>query len=145
MAKKPKKYSGVESYFCDSSFLIAYFADKDQYHAQALRIKDQLIQKPLKLISSWQVISETSTLLLYHYGYTTAFAFLKSLAAFELITPKEEHFQKATKLFEKYNQKLKVSFNDLLVLILSQEQGNIPILSFDADFKKLKANVFLLH
>jgi predicted nucleic acid-binding protein len=143
MAKKRAKVESTKSYFCDASFLIAYFATEDQYHAKALNIRKKLGQKPVKLVTCWPILSEAGTVLLYHYGYSHAVALLQSLQAFEMILPHEAEYNEAISLFKKWNQDNKFSLNDLLVYVLLRDQcKNTQLLSFDHDFRKMGLPVF---
>ncbi len=129
--------------FCDASFLIAYFAVQDREHRRALKIRDRLKGQSVRLYTSWPTLSEASTLLLYHYGYSHAMALLQSLSAFQLIVPTEADGYKAIALFGEFNRDQKLSFNDLLTYVVIRGRlREMPILTFDRDFARIGLTVF---
>ena len=133
-----------DSLFWDAGYLIACFATEDQYHNGALKIRKYLACKKIKLVTSWPSVSEASTLLLYHYGYSHALALFGSMEAFEIITPLEDEYQKATALFAKLDKDHKLSFNDVLTYqIIKERLKSIPLLTFDKDFSKVGLTVFI--
>ena len=129
--------------FCDASFLIAYFATQDREHAKAMKIRERLQGRGVRLYSSWPIFSEASTLLLYHYGYSHSMALLQSLSAFHCVIPSEADYYKASALFGEFNRDQRLSFNDLLVYVLIR--GNLrgmPVITFDRDFAKIGLTLF---
>ena len=144
MLRKNRENNIPESLFWDASYLIAYLAPGDQYHKKALKLRKHLTHKKIKLITSWPIISEASTILFYHYGYSHALALFSALKAFEIIMPFKEEYQEATLLFEELNQDQKLSFNDVLTyLIIRKRLKNISLLTFDKDFSKVGLTIFI--
>lgn len=143
MARKAEGTDIPGALFCDAGYLIAYFADQDQYHERARKVRERLRGRPLRLVTSWPTVSEASTLLLYHYGYSHAAALLKALAAFDVLNPIETEYTEAVSLFAQRNRDQKLSFNDLLVSVMVRGRlKNIPVLTFDRDFAKMGLTIF---
>lgn len=132
-----------QALYCDASYLIAFFAKQDQSHKKAIAIRKSFTKRPPRLYTSWPIISEAMTLLLYHYGYSYATALKKSFPAFEIMTPLETEYARAIELFEHFNKDQQFSLNDLLSkAILEKRLKSIPILTFDCDFYKMGVQVF---
>ncbi len=130
-------------WFCDASFLIAYFAGQDREHAKAMKIREKLRGRGVRLYSCWPVASEAATLLLYHYGYSHAMALLRSVSAFRWVTPSEADYYQALALFGEFNRDKKLSFNDLLIYVLIRGGlRGMPVISFDRDFAKIGLTLY---
>ena len=143
MGRKSDRPVPPPSLFCDASFLIALFAKEDRSHTRALK-KHRLLQgHAVKLITSWPVVSEAATLLLYHYGYSTAVILFETLPAFQVMTPLEGDYQEAAALFRQFNKDQKLSLTDLLTCFLIRERlKGIPVLTLDRDFSRMGLTVF---
>jgi len=142
MAKKVRRLESAGPLFCDAGFLIAYFARQDQYHQRAVKIRRRLGKHNVRLVTIWPVLSEASTLLLYHYGYSTASVFLESLAAFQIEIPLEEEYREAVVLFRRFNRDKNLSFTDILIYVfLTGRFKSIPLLTFDRDFSRMGLTV----
>lgn len=143
MGKKASRAIPPPSLFCDASFLIALFAKADQAHSRALKIHYHLKGHSVRLITSWPVVSEAVTLLLYHYGYSTALLLLETLPAFHLMTPLESDYQEAVVLFRQFNRDQKLSLTDLLTHdLINEKLKKIPIVTFDRDFSRMGLTVY---
>gem|GEM_PF-3910303 len=124
--------------------MIAYFAPQDQYHKRALKLRDYLGEKEISFLTSWPVVAEASTILLYHYGYSHSLALFKALKVFQIFLPEESDYEKAQDLFVEFNQEYQLSFNDILSYQIIQEHlKNVPILTFDKGFSKIGLTVFV--
>ena len=146
MVKKPDRAVLPDTLFCDASFLIAYFATNDRSHPKALRIRQRLASAPVKLVTSWPAVSEASTILLYHYGYSHAVALLQVLSTFSVVSPSESEYAEGVSLFQRFNKDQKFSFNDVLTCALIRGRlKNIPILTFDRDFAKMGLTIFTAY
>jgi predicted nucleic acid-binding protein len=130
--------SGFHSFFCDASFFIALFSKKDTEHKRALDLFKEIKQNRIAIHTSWFVISEAMTVLLYQYGYTEALVFNQSIDLYEIAHTTESQHHQAIALFNLFNRDKKISFVDALSRVLiTGELKNIPALSFDADFRSL--------
>ncbi|MCL5966469.1 MAG: hypothetical protein M1550_04545 [Deltaproteobacteria bacterium] len=136
------RFSGHRRVFADAGFLIALFSKRDDLHERAEELFRDAVRERVEIHSSWPVVGEAVTLLLYHYGYSEAAAVLKALPGFRVHAPAEAEFRSAAALFPRHAAGRKVSFVDLLSYsIVTGRLKGIPVLSFDADFPALGMTV----
>jgi predicted nucleic acid-binding protein len=62
--------------FCDTSFFFASLSPKDTHYERAGEILAQALRQQLSFHTTWDVISETVTLLLYRFSAKAAVRFL---------------------------------------------------------------------
>ena len=129
---------GFHSIYCDASFFIALFSKKDTRHKRAMQLFKEIKKNRIAIHTSWFVISEAMTILLYQYGYSEAQAFNQSIDLYEIYHSTESQHHQAIALFNLYNQDRKISFVDALSrIIITGELKNISATSFDSDFRTL--------
>jgi predicted nucleic acid-binding protein len=129
---------GFHSIYCDASFFIALFSKKDTKHKRAIELFKEIKQNRIIIHTSWFVISEAMTILLYQYGYSEAQVFNQAIDLYEIYHSTESQHHQAIALFNLYNQDRKISFVDALSrIVITGELKNIPAISFDSDFKTL--------
>ena len=88
--------------------------------------------------TSWFIISEAMTVLLYQYGYSEALAFNQSVDLYRISHSTESQHHQAIALFNLFGKNRKISFADALShVLISGELMNMPALSFDKDFRVL--------
>lgn len=133
-----KTLKGFHAVFCDASFFVALFSKKDSRHKRALELLKELKECRILIYTSWFIISETMTVLLYRYGYTEALTFNQSIDLYRILNPSESQHHQAIALFDLFARKRKISFVDALSYILIKDKlAGIPAISFDKDFKTL--------
>lgn len=138
METKIKTLKGFNSVYCDASFFIALFSKKDSKHKRAVELFKEIKNYRILIHTSWFVISETMTVLLYRYGYSEALVFNQSIDLYRILTPSEGRHHQAIALFNLFGKDRKISFVDALSYILIKEDlAGIPALSFDKDFRTL--------
>ena len=129
---------GFHSIYCDASFFIALFSKKDTKHKRALELFKEIKQNRIIIHTSWFVVSEAMTVLLYQYGYSEALIFNQSIDLNKISYSTESQHHQAIALFNLYNQDRKISFVDALSrIIITGELKNMPAISFDTDFKTM--------
>ncbi len=129
---------GFNAVYCDASFFIALFSKKDIKHKRALKIFKEIKTNRILIHTSWFIISEAMTILLYRYGYSEAVTFNKSLNLYRISHSTENQHHQAIALFNLFGKDKKISFVDALSrVIITEELQNIPAISFDKDFKTL--------
>jgi len=129
---------GFRSVFCDASFFIALFSKKDTEHKRALELFKEIKEEKISICTSWFVISETITVLLYRYGYTEARVFGESLHLYQAVHCKESQYHQALALFNLYGKERSISFVDALShVLITGVLKNIPAISLDEDFRSL--------
>lgn len=129
---------GFNSVFSDASFFVALFSKKDSKHKRAIELFKEIKKYRILIHTSWFSISETMTVLLYRYGYSEALAFNNSIDLYKVLNSTGGRHNQAIALFNLFARDRKISFVDALSYILIKEElGGIPALSFDEDFKTL--------
>jgi predicted nucleic acid-binding protein len=129
---------GLYAVYCDASFFVALFSKKDTKHKRALKLFKEIKKNRIIIHTSWFIISEAMTVLLYQYGYSEALTFNQSIDLYKIIHSTESQHHQAIALFNLFGKDRKISFVDALshVLILG-ELKNMPALSFDRDFRAM--------
>jgi len=129
---------GLYAVYCDASFFVALFSKKDTKHKRALKLFKEIKKNRVIIHTSWFIISEAMTVLLYQYGYSEALTFNQSIDLYKIIHSTESQHHQAIALFNLFGKDRKISFVDALshVLILG-ELKNMPALSFDRDFRAM--------
>lgn len=112
-------------------FFIALFLKKDTQHRRALELFKEIKQNRIAIHTSWFVISEAMTVLLYQYGYSEALVFNQSIDLYEIFHSTESRHHQAIALFNLFNEDRKISFVDALSrIIITGELKNMPAISF---------------
>ena len=129
---------GFSSAYCDASFFIALFSKRDTRHGRALELFQGIRQNRIALQTCWFTISEAMTILSYQYGYSEALAFNQSIDFYRICPTSESQHHQAIALFNLFNKDRKISFVDALIYVLvTSDLKNIPVISFDEDFRTL--------
>lgn len=125
--------------YADTSFYFAYLDPRDLSHARAVELHRHLSERNLALISSWEVIVETVTLLRNRHSYSAAITFIhKVLPAIRVIYIDDKVRSKGLKLFEKLARDKRLSLCDVIsYLLVTEHLDHIPCLAFDDDFESL--------
>jgi len=133
-----KTLTGFDAVYCDASFFIALFSKKDTKHKRALELFQEIMESRIMIHTSWFVVSEAMTILLYQYGYSEALTFNQSIDLYRIYHSTESQHHQAIALFNLFSKDRKISFVDTLSRVLvSGELKNMPSLSFDQDFRAL--------
>lgn len=130
--------------FVDTSYFYALLDKRDGHHTEAQTLSKQLLTEQAALITSWEIIFETVTLLRSRHSYRAAMVFIQKILPILEIYPTSLKTQKrALKYFEKFSRDHCISLCDVLSYILVKEElKNIKILSFDRDFLHLGLSLF---
>lgn len=130
--------------FCDTSFFFASLFPDDSNYEKAVEILQYCSKHKITLCSTWDIISETVTLLRYRAGYTVAVAFLEKIKPSLFIVPYDDSVRTvAEKVFRKLSKDKRLSFcATVSYVLITHMLNNIPCLSFDRDFKSLGLTVY---
>ncbi len=130
--------------FCDTSFFFASLVPEDANFERAGDILAFCNKNALTLGTTWDVISETVTLLRYRANYRLAVQFLDIVRPALLIIRYDESVRHAAeKVFRKLGKDKRLSFCDALsYVVVAGILDDIPILSFDKDFRSLGLTVY---
>jgi predicted nucleic acid-binding protein len=129
--------------FCDTSFFFASLYPKDINYERAGQIlADALIQK-ISLWSTWDIISETVTLLLYRFNSKAAIRFLDEIKpALSIIYYDDSVREEAERIFRLFSKDKKLSFYDAIsYVVVKTILKDIVCISFDEDFSRLGLKV----
>jgi predicted nucleic acid-binding protein len=131
----------AERVFCDTSFFFATLDPHDTHHAAAQERVQVCAEQRVSLLTTWEVLGETLTLLRYRLGASWAARFLDEVRpSLQLIAPSEAVREEALLLFRR--SPLRLSYCDALsCLVVTSVLHRIPCLAFDDDFRHLGLHV----
>jgi predicted nucleic acid-binding protein len=129
--------------FCDTGFLYACLARGDRHYDRAGSLLEQCRDQRIQMFSTWEVISETVTLLAYRLHPQAAVQFLDTMKpALAPVPITREVLSEAEQVFRRHVKARRLSFCDAIsFVVVTTILGNIPCLSFDDDFRALGLTV----
>jgi predicted nucleic acid-binding protein len=130
--------------FCDTSFFFASLVPEDVNYERAGDILAICMESALTLCTTWDVVSETVTLLRYRANYRLAVQFLDTVKPTLLIVRYDDSVrQAAEKVFRKLGRDKRLSYCDAVsYVVVTGILGSVPSLSFDKDFRSLGLTVY---
>jgi len=130
--------------FCDTSFFFASLYAGDANYDRAGDILADCQERAVTLHTTWDVVSETVTLLRYRASYKTAVQFLNVVKPALAIVRYDDSIRSAAEeLFKKLSKDKKLSYCDALsFVIVTKLLDNAPCLTFDHDFRSLGLTVY---
>lgn len=129
--------------FCDTSVFFAAIVPSDPRHRRAVELLEGCVEAGTQLATTWDVISETVTLLTYRYDTRAGVDFLDQMKPGLIIVPTTaEVLKQAETLFRREAPRHRLSFCDAIscVMVAAVLHG-VPILTFDHDFARLGLRV----
>ena len=129
--------------FCDTGFFYACLARGDRHYERAGELLEECQQQRIHMFSTWEVVSETVTLLTYRLHPQAGIRFLDTMKpALSLVPVTEAVLAEAEQVFHAQVQSRRLSFCDAVsFVIVTTLLENIPCLSFDEDFRALGLTV----
>jgi len=130
--------------FCDTSFFVSFSSRRELDYQRSLEILEYLVKKQTDLYTTWHIISETLTLLLYRYGAVFALKFLDQIKPnLEIIELNDDLRAKTEQVFRQFAQDKDLSYCDAASYVVVREVlGNqTPCLTLDSDFESLGLTV----
>ena len=129
--------------FCDTSFFFASLYPKDINYERAGQILSEALIKKILLCTTWDIISETVTLLLYRFNSRAAIRFLDEIKpALSIIYYNDSVREEAERIFRLFSKDKKLSFCDAIsYVVVKTILKDIACISFDEDFSRLGLNV----
>jgi len=130
--------------FCDTSFFYAALDPRDRDHPLAKELSQSVQEKQIPLITTWETVVVTVTLLRYRYSYRGAITFI------DLVLPRLNIFYidsearaKALQAFRKLSCDKEISLCDAIsyVVVVTEYLNCMPCLAFDENFKRLGLTV----
>lgn len=130
--------------FCDTSFFFASLCPEDSNYERAGNLLEFCNGNNVALYTTWDVISETITLLRYRAGYDLSVAFLdKVKPSLHIIRYEDSVRRAAEEVFRKLSKDKRLSFCDALsYIVIVHLLDNTPAFTFDKDFRSLGLTVY---
>jgi predicted nucleic acid-binding protein len=130
--------------FCDISFFFASLISEDVHYEQAGDILLFCKENAVTLCTTWDVISETITLLRYRANYRLAVQFLDAVKPLLLVVRYDDSVRKtAEKVFRTLGRDKRLSYCDAVsYVVVTALLDGVPSLSFDKDFRGLGLTVY---
>jgi len=130
--------------FCDTSFFYASLAPDDANYDRAEGLLEYCRENAVVLYTTWDIISETVTLLRYRASFKTALEFLDEIKPVLYIVHYDDSVRtSAEEVFRKLSKDKKISLCDAVSFVVVVHMlDNIPCFSFDRDFKTLGLTVY---
>ncbi len=129
--------------FCDTSFFFASIYPRDINYGRAGQILKEGLTQEITLWTTWDIISETATLLLYRFNSKAAIRFLDEIKpVLNVVYYDDSVREEAERVFRRLSKDKKLSFCDAIsyVVVKTILEG-IVCLSFDEDFSRLGLTV----
>lgn len=130
--------------FCDTSFFFASLYPGDTNYERAGDILAGCQEQSVTLHTTWDIVSETVTLLRYRANYKTAVRFLDVIKPALAIVRYDDSVRfVAEGVFKKLSKDKKISYCDALsFVIITDLLDGMPCLTFDRDFRNLGLMVY---
>ena len=129
--------------FCDTSFFFAALYPKDVNYQRAGRLLEEALAQEVSLWTTWDIISETATLLLYRFNARAALRFLDEMKpSLQIVYYDESVREEAERVFRLFTKDKKLSFCDAIsYVVVKIILRDVNCLSFDEDFIRLGLNM----
>ncbi len=130
---------GTRIVYADTSFFYATLDPRDRFHRRARTLVRQIQERGIGVVTTWEVVVETVTLLRYRHSYFGAQTFIQRiLPTLNLVYVEEADRRKALILFGRISRDREISLCDAISAVVVKERlGSIPCLAFDEDFRAL--------
>jgi predicted nucleic acid-binding protein len=129
--------------FCDTSFFYASLDKNDYDHVAARAMAGWLKDKSIAIITTWEIVVETVTLLRYRLSFRGAEVFIKNVLPYlNIIYITDNERSKALESFLKLSKDKKLSLCDLISnVVVRMHFSEIPCIAFDDDFRQMGLTV----
>jgi predicted nucleic acid-binding protein len=129
--------------FCDTSFFFASLYPKDINYERAGQILSEALTQRIFLCTTWDIISETVTLLLYRFNSRAAIRFLDEIKpALRIIYYDDSVREEAERIFRLFSKNKSLSFCDAVsYVVVKTILEDMVCISFDEDFSRLGLNL----
>lgn len=125
--------------FGDTSFFFACLEPRDASHARALELARRAAERTWVVHTTWDVVSETTTLLRYRSSFAAALAFLSDVKPTLRIAEYGNRVRaEAEEIFRQYALTRRLSLCDAIsFVVVTTLLDGMPCLAFDEDFRRL--------
>jgi predicted nucleic acid-binding protein len=129
--------------FCDTSFFYACLDPRDKNHGRARTLVTEASAGGTTFCTTWDIISETVTLLRYRCNFQAALAFLTDVKpGLHIVAYGNRVREEAQQIFVMYGRDHRLSFCDAIsFVVVTTLLNHAPCLTFDKDFRSLGRTV----
>ena len=129
--------------FCDTSFFYACLDRSDVNHSRAAQLIEEFVASGTDFLTTWDVVSETATLLRYRHSFAAAWTFLSKVKPTLRLVPYGDGTRaEAEEVFRVYAKEQRLSYCDAVsFVVVTSLLDNPPCLTFDRDFQRLGLTV----
>lgn len=129
--------------FCDTSFFYACLDPTDSNHGRAAELTADAAASATSFFTSWDIMSETITLLRYRRGFRLALTFLEEVKPNLIIVEYGPRVRtEAEQIFRLRSRSRRLSFCDAISFVLvTGLLDQMSCLAFDEDFRALGVTV----
>ena len=129
--------------FCDTSYFYACVDIDDGYHRRALDLAGAAANRGTQLWTTWDVISETVTLLRYRHSSAAAMSFLDDVKpGLHVVDYGADARGEAEQVFRRHTRDHRLSFCDAIsFVVVTALLDRMPCFAFDEDFRRLGLTV----
>lgn len=129
--------------FCDTSFFYAALDPTDAHHERARTLFGEIASAQTGLLATWDVVSETVTLLRYRRGFQAALAFLTEIKPrLRIVSYGDAVRAEAERVFVQRGRGRVLSYCDAIsFVVVTTMLGHMPCVAFDDDFRALGLTV----
>ncbi len=130
--------------FCDTSFFFASLSPGDSNYSRAGEILEFFRGNKISLYTTWDIISETITLLRYRASYKLSIEFIDVVKpSLHIVHYNDSVRMAAAEIFKKLSRDKRLSFCDSIsYVVITHILENMPCFSFDSDFRSLGLTVY---
>jgi predicted nucleic acid-binding protein len=130
---------GTRILYADTSFFYAALDPRDRFHARARTLTREVEERGIGIVTTWEVVVETVTLLRYRHSYIGTQAFIRRvLPRLNLVYLSEAERERALVLFSRMSREHKISLCDAISAVIVKDRlGSILCLTFDDDLRRL--------
>jgi predicted nucleic acid-binding protein len=129
--------------FCDTSFFYACADRDDAFHRPALATAHEAASRRIQLWTTWDVVSETVTLLRYRHSFAAALRFLDEVRpGLHMAEYGVDVRTEAERVFRRHGRDYRLSLCDAIsFVVVTTLLDRMPCLAFDEDFRRLGLTV----
>lgn len=107
--------------FCDTSFFFASLYPKDVNYERAGQILNEALTQEVSLWTTWDIISETATLLLYRFNDRAAIRFLDEMKpVLNIVYYDDSVREEAERIFRLFSKDKRLSFCDAISYVVAK-------------------------
>jgi len=128
--------------FCDTSYFYACADTDDMHHRRALALAGEAASRRTQLLTTWDVISETVTLLRYRHSSAAAIRFLDDVKPGLHVMDYDTDIRIDAEQVFRHSREHRLSLCDAIsFVVVTTLLERMPCLAFDEDFRRLGLTV----